>query len=281
MCQPNYETKRIPDEERLGESRVRKNRMHGLVGFTLIELLVVIAIIAILASLLMPALGLAREAAKQIDCANKQKQLGLAFIMYADDYAGASPPSEYRIDALGQVWAWDDLIRPYLGETAPLSEFAQTWIQDKSYGTDELFVCPSNPVKPKHANVQQRDYHLNYGRNAWGSEGFNGYLLNMNGDKPYQTVRFTSVQAPSLSFFLSERPHDDSFLSTDWNVAMSVPNDQKAKLQTLVGQVGVHLNKDGFNYLFWDGHVKAHRWVDTFTGPGNLGCGIWTRNTKD
>ena len=102
-------------------------------GFTLIELLVVIAIIAVLVSLLLPAVQQAREAARRTQCKNNLKQIGLAFHNYHDVYnrfpsafsanAGASvfdigegPGPRTDAEADGNIHTWTERILPYLDQ---------------------------------------------------------------------------------------------------------------------------------------------------------------------
>jgi prepilin-type N-terminal cleavage/methylation domain-containing protein/prepilin-type processing-associated H-X9-DG protein len=228
----------------------------ALSGFTLIELLVVIAIIAILAAILFPVFGRARENARRSSCQSNLKQMGLGIMQYTQDYDEKMPPL-WTGSTFPGSWRWMDGIQPYVKN-------------------DQIFNCPSD-------TDQDNKYVVNLGTVAgtappdkFGSyAGSNAYWGNLNDawggamtSNAGITISIVSLESPSTTFMVGDS--NGSFqLSWQWNNgATGQPDlaDISGNPAAVGGKSATDTNMEGkmvarhldtLNILFCDGHVKA------------------------
>lgn len=170
----------------------------GWLAFTLIELLVVIALIALLASLLLPALSRAKEAGRSVVCKSNLRQWGMALGMYTGDY-GAYPFSEGAPYDLRPVWTWYGLLERYTDARLPIKPAVPTRKTDSG-----IHVCPAYSQLGGVFSVFEGSYAYNAGgveifHGLYAGLGLGGQRIPPTNDSPsyVRPIRENAVLAPA------------------------------------------------------------------------------------
>jgi prepilin-type N-terminal cleavage/methylation domain-containing protein/prepilin-type processing-associated H-X9-DG protein len=209
------------------------NKSFSRSAFTLIELLVVIAIIAMLAAILFPVFGRARENARRSSCQSNLKQIGLGMMQYVQDYDGTFPQNYNESTS---SYGWAEAIQPYLKST-------------------QIYQCPSDETPPpSNTNATPDGQEIGF-----TDYGYNVALGNGLGGTCNTVINEAAIQETSLTVMLVENRYVGSGVMTNGSARTSTRGGSSLDGMANSGSHATLRHLDGSNVAFVDGHVKWYK----------------------
>lgn len=254
------------------------SRPRSLLGFTLIELLVVIAIIAILAAMLLPALAKAKQKAMSSACLSNLKQLGLAWVMYADEsndrIVNLNTYFEQGISPTPWGVPWRVDLYNNQQQPAPNKMTEDGWIAGIQQGYKKPEPTLDGPLyryAPNSAIMHcpaDKHWQLKFTPGTGGPFCYDSYsgCVNLNGEGHSGNCLFkrSDIAHPADRFIWIESSDSRGENVGSWwfNVTGTQANGFQGSTfaDSLDAPAAFHVVSANFN--FCDGHAESHRWLN-------------------